>query len=164
MKGNAIAIGQVVPKPKDLELYLKPRKFTDKSSISQLFIGDSKVHECFILERPYTGANTRDNPATPGINESEAILPGRYRVTLSWSPGFKQIMLEVLGVPGRSGIRIHVANKPSELLGCLAPGKTAGIDSVISSTDALRDMINKLLPVFLSGAKVYINIERPVIT
>jgi len=144
-----------------LELYLKPYIFTDKSSISKLFIGDSDRHECFILERPYTGKNTRDDPATTNINESEAVLKGRYPLTLSWSPGFKQIMLELLNVPGRSGIRIHVANHPNQLLGCLAPGTNISTNAVFHSMQALSNLSMKLLPYFLSGKKVFINIERP---
>lgn len=151
---------EVKAKQPDLELYLRKYRFTTKSSISQLFIADSNVPECFILERPYTGSNSRDNKATTAVNESEAILSGRYEVTLSWSPGFKQIMLILLNVPGRDGIRIHVANKPNELLGCLAPGTTAGQDSVIGSTDALAKLVGKLLPEMLRGRKVFLNIIR----
>jgi len=160
MKGNKIQ--SMIPAPQDLELYLIPHKFTRASSISTLHIGtQNAVRECYILERPYTGSNARDDKSTPDINESEAILPGRYPLILSWSPGFKQIMLEVLNVPGRSGIRIHVANKPSQLLGCLAPGLSAGNDSVINSMLALQALANKLLPQFLSGRQVFLNINRP---
>ncbi len=143
-----------------LELHLRKFRFTDKSSISELFIGDSKSRQCFILERPYTGKNLRDNSATAGVNESEAILPGRYELTLTWSPGFKQIMLLVVAVPGRDGIRIHIANDPSELLGCLAPGNGVSADKVTESTNALRDLVGKLLPEMLKGRRVFLNISR----
>ena len=143
-----------------LELYLRKFKFTANSSISELFIGDSKHRQSFILERPYTGKNSRDNTATAGVNESEAILPGRYELTLTWSPAFRQIMFLVVAVPGRDGIRIHIANKPSELLGCLAPGNGVGVDSVTDSTNALRDFVGKVLPEMLKGRRVFLNINR----
>jgi hypothetical protein len=143
-----------------LELHLRKFRFTANSSISELFIGDSKARQCFILERPYTGKNTRDNTATAGVNESEAILPGRYELTLTWSPAFRQIMLLVLNVPGRDGIRIHIANKPSELLGCLAPGNGVGADTVTDSTNALMALVGRILPEMLKGRRVYLNIDR----
>ena len=143
-----------------LELYLRKFRFTANSSISELFIEDSKARQCFILERPYTGKNSRDNSATQAVNESEAILPGRYELTLTWSPGFRQIMLLVVAVPGRDGIRIHVANKPSELEGCLAPGNGVGTDTVTESTNALSNLVGKLLPEMLKGRRVFLNISR----
>ena len=69
-------------------------------------------------------------------------------------------MIELLNVPGRSGIRIHTANLPSQLLGCLAPGSAAGVDMVSGSTDALSKLLSKILPVMQSGAKVWLNVSR----
>lgn len=143
-----------------LELHLRKFRFTANSSISELFIGENKARQCFILERPYTGKNTRDNTTTAGINESEAILPGRYELTLTWSNAFRQIMLLVVAVPGRDGIRIHIANKPAELLGCLAPGNGVLTDSVTDSTNALRDLVGRILPEMLKGRRVFLNISR----
>lgn len=49
-------------------------------------------------------------------------------------------------VPGRSGVRIHRANRPSQLLGCVAPGLAPyGFrteDGVASSTDALERIVD----------------------
>ena len=144
-----------------LELILKPFRFTANSSISELFIGNSNVRQCYILERPYRGRNLRDDRSTTGVNESEAILPGRYELTLTWSPAFKQLMLLVVNVPGRDGIRIHIANKPSELLGCLAPGTGVGVDSVTGSTDALANLLGRIVPEMLKGRSVFLNVIRP---
>jgi hypothetical protein len=152
-----ITLQTLVP---DLELELRPWRATTSSQISELFLKGETRRLCFILERPYTGRNTRDNPATPAINESEAIMPGKYEITLSWSPGFKQIMMILLNVPGRSGIRIHVANRPSELKGCLAPGTAASENMVANSLVALESLVSVVLPQMLRGGKVFINIQR----
>ena len=144
-----------------LELDLKPWRTSKYSLISELFVRSQPNRLCYILERPYTGRNTRDNPATKEINESEAIMPGRYEITLNWSNSFKQIMIIVLGVPGRDGIRIHIANRPSELLGCLGPGLIPGTDMVANSTEATKKVVEIILPVLLSGGKVFLNVERP---
>jgi hypothetical protein len=68
--------------------------------------------------------------------------------------------LLVLGVPGRDGIRIHIANKPSELLGCLAPGNGVGTDTVTDSTNALMALVGRILPEMLKGRRVYLSIDR----
>jgi len=44
-------------------------------------------------------------------------------------------------VPGRSGIEIHPANTPDELLGCIAPGLSAGQDRVNKSRAAMADLL-----------------------
>lgn len=52
---------------------------------------------------------------------------------------------EVLRVPGRSLIKIHAANKASELLGCIAPGMSleifGGEIGVTSSRAALQEFM-----------------------
>lgn len=151
---------EIRPTVANIEFELKPFRATSSSQISELFVKGESKRFCYILERPYTGRNTRDNPATPEINESESIMPGRYEITWSWSPAFKQAMMILLDVPGRSGIRIHVANRPSELKGCLAPGLAAGENMVASSLKALEALVNFVLPHMLRGGKVFINIQR----
>jgi hypothetical protein len=166
-KSFASGIGGANAKPVEiratlpnLELELKPFRATSSSQISELFVKGNSKRICYILERPYTGRNTRDNPATPAINESEAIMPGRYEITWSWSPAFKQAMMILLDVPGRSGIRIHVGNKPSDVKGCLAPGVSASENMVASSLVALEALVNLVLPHMLKGGRVFIDIKR----
>lgn len=50
------------------------------------------------------------------------IPVGRYLVRATWSPRFGRKMYLVQGVPQRDGIRIHAANLPHELNGCIALG------------------------------------------
>lgn len=49
------------------------------------------------------------------------IPEGKYICKWTFSPGFNKWTYLVAQVNGRSGIRIHVANYTSELLGCIAP-------------------------------------------
>lgn len=73
-----------------------------------------------------------------------SIPKGKYEVKYTWSPRFQKFTYEVQKVPGRSGIRIHVANYFSQLNGCIALGnKTADInkdgeEDVINSTITIR--------------------------
>ena len=49
---------------------------------------------------------------------------GRYNVIATMSPRFGRRMYLVLGTSPREGIRIHPANLPSQLQGCIALGTT----------------------------------------
>lgn len=53
-------------------------------------------------------------------NYKKAIKFGRYNTDFTFSPRFGR-RLPLILVPGRSGIRIHSANYPYELTGCVAP-------------------------------------------
>jgi hypothetical protein len=66
-------------------------------------------------------------------NTQYAIPTGKYPILYTYSPRFKRSMLE-LEVPNRKGIRIHAANRGSELRGCIAIG-------VLNITDEISDQI-----------------------
>jgi len=51
---------------------------------------------------------------------------------------------ELLDVPGRTAIRIHIANKPEDLLGCTAVGITANVDWVGQSKVAFEQLMELL--------------------
>ena len=91
--------------------------------------------ECFSLERP------RDWP-------HPAIPAGTYSVILSYSPHLNYITPELENVPGRTAIRIHVANRAEELLGCIAVGQTrppvAAADTVGNSKKAFESLMTLL--------------------
>lgn len=53
---------------------------------------------------------------------ASCIPAGRYLVQATQSYKFRRIMYLVQSVPSRSGIRIHSANWPEELQGCVALG------------------------------------------
>lgn len=145
-----------------MELHLRLFQSTPQMTISQLYLGDFKKvkPECFILERPLgTGTNRRDDPKTAAINESEAIPEGRFPITLNYSPGFKQLMFQII-VPGRDGIRIHIANQADQLLGCLAPGTAVNTAGVLNSTAAYISLVNKLSQLILSKEDLWLNVSR----
>jgi hypothetical protein len=65
-------------------------------------------------------------------NLKDAIPAGLYSVEFTYSPAFNRIM-PLIDVPGRTGIRIHWANFPSQLLGCIAVGTNVDGDSIDES-------------------------------
>ena len=60
----------------------------------------------------------------------------------NWSPRFKRPVYLVEAVRGRSGIRIHPANLPEQLNGCIALGEKLGTlggkRAVLLSAPAVR--------------------------
>lgn len=61
-----------------------------------------------------------------------AIPAGYYPVEFTYSPEFNQTM-PLLDVPNRTAIRIHPANYPKQLLGCIALGDKEEPDAVDNS-------------------------------
>jgi hypothetical protein len=91
--------------------------------------------ECFGLEP------ARINPVHPG---HPCIPAGAYRVLLTPSPHLGYVTPELLDVPGRSDIRIHIANFPKDLLGCLGVGLTTTTDFVGESKAAFGKLMTLL--------------------
>ncbi len=71
------------------------------------------LYSCLSLELPW-----RQNE--PGRS---CVPAGRYRLAYEYSPAFGRKLWELKDVPGRAEAKLHPANFPEELLGCLAPGE-----------------------------------------
>lgn len=52
-------------------------------------------------------------------NDDYIIPEGTYRLTVTMSPKFGMMLPLVNGIPGRSGIRIHIGSKPEHSKGCI---------------------------------------------
>lgn len=65
-------------------------------------------------------------------NLKDAIPAGLYPVEFTYSPEFNAVM-PLIDVPGRTAIRIHPANYPNQLLGCIAVGDKEEPDAVDDS-------------------------------
>ena len=99
------------------------------------------------------------------------IAPGTYKLALTASPKFTRAARikalragasqgavnaivvktpEILGVTGRSGLRIHVGNRVDQLRGCLAPGQrfiqTGNAINIAESTAAYDMLLDCLWP------------------
>ena len=77
-----------------------------------------------------------------------AIPAGTYEIRDTYSPRFGKMMLEVVGVPGFQGIRIHSGNTSDDTEGCLIPGLKQTATGVAYSRIAVeqlnRDIREKL--------------------
>lgn len=82
--------------------------------VAEVWHGPICVFRCHTIELPW-----RDNESMVSC-----IPAGRYPMAFTMSNRFKKKLWEVKNVKGRAGIRIHSANKASELQGCIALGMT----------------------------------------
>lgn len=98
-----------------------------------------------------------------------AIPTGRYEIKLGISPKFRTrvwgkkyegLVPEITNVKGFLGVRIHPANKASELLGCVAPGENKIKGGVINSVAAYYRLMNHyIMPAYKKGEKMFITIK-----
>ncbi len=92
----------------------------------ELRLGPIVVYRAHTLELPWRNNESRVS----------CIPAGEYDAKLTMSNRFKVLLWEILGVPDRSGIRIHAANYGHELAGCIA----LGMQSVDMDKDGKMDI------------------------
>ena len=100
--------------PEAPTVQLKRSSYGDDRTLGWLSVwaGPLQVYRCACLELPW-----KDN--APRIS---CVPAGTYPLELEYSNAFKMDLWELKDVPGRSEVKIHAANEPKELLGCIAPG------------------------------------------
>ena len=98
------------------------------------------------------------------IDQPTAIPAGRYELKKTWSNRFKKHTLQLMDVPGFTGIRIHAGNSHTDTEGCVLPGtgisdkSLMGAQSVTNSREALAKIENRVYPLLQSGEKVFITV------
>ena len=109
-------------------------------STSRVTVRTIKVYGCDELKFECAGIEL---PWKHNRKQVSCITAGVYVADFTWSPTFKEWLWELMGVPNRKYIRLHVANYTRELRGCIAPGMSHadidgdGIIDVKSSRKAL---------------------------
>jgi hypothetical protein len=88
-----------------------------------------------------------------------AIPTGRYRVIVSYSPRFKRDTLEIIDVPGFSGIRIHSGNSALDTEGCPLPGENKVPGKVINSRHWTQVLFDKASEAINRKEEVWITVE-----
>lgn len=91
------------------------------------------------------------------IPGATAIPAGTYEIRDTYSPRFNKFMLEVVGVPGFQGIRIHSGNSADDTEGCLIPGLKQTPTGVSYSRPAV-EQLNKDIRAKLKTGPVWIAI------
>lgn len=88
-------------------------------------------------------------------NKEKAIPAGIYSVEFTYSPAFNRVM-PLIDVPGREAIRIHPANLPTQLEGCIAVGATIDGDAIDSS----RVTFNQLFTIIQDQKDLKITVQE----
>lgn len=104
------------------------------------------------------------------LEPPKVIIPnGEYLVRLSLSPTFSKkypytVVLggkvpEIIGIPGHSGLRIHVGNYPSETRGCILIGQKGTESSVVNSSLAYRQFCAIFSELQIDNPNVFFTIK-----
>ena len=115
-------------------------------------------------DRPELEADLAAWVATWKIKGKTAIPYGTYRVAWTLSKRFGRSTLQLLGVPGFGGIRIHPGNDADDTEGCLLPGLSRPLSEpykVVQSRLALSYVEDPICRALERGIPVYIQIHKP---
>ena len=129
----------------NLNLILRRRPQKDGGVIGELY-NFAGAFICFMLE-----------------NDEKKIESGRYKVTITQSKRFSRPLPLINDVKGRSGIRIHPANYPHQLEGCLAPGLVIALGDagVLESRTAFKKVYDLIDDALFKGDDVWLDVRNP---
>lgn len=75
--------------------------------------------------------------------KSGMLMPeGAYRCVKSMSNDMRYVSPELQSVPGHSGERMHIGNRPTDTKGCILVGLTTSEDWVGLSEDAFEELMD----------------------
>lgn len=103
-------------------------------------------------------SNCTQTTCTGKIDGKTAIPAGRYELRDTYSPRFKKHMLELVGVPGFQGVRIHSGNTADDTEGCLILG-LKGTEFGVAESRAAMAQFNADVRKALAKGRVFIVIE-----
>jgi hypothetical protein len=119
---------------------IKTLEQSERGTIGGLYVNDRFI--CFTLELPW-----EENK--PNVS---CVPAGEYILRWEYSAHFESNLWELKGVPGRSEVKIHVANKLSQLRGCIAVGMGIKLgDNGFFKTTSSRSALNALHDITMLG-------------
>jgi hypothetical protein len=83
---------------------------------------------------------------------------GKYQVAMTYSNRFKTYMPQILDVPGWEGVRIHIANKATELEGCIAVAVESGDDGFAGNSATAYKALLKAIKQVEKKEKIWLTI------
>jgi F420-dependent methylenetetrahydromethanopterin dehydrogenase len=103
-------------------------------------------------------SNCTQTTCTGKIDGKTAIPAGRYEIRDTYSPRFKKHVLELVGVPGFQGVRIHSGNTADDSEGCLILG-LKGTEFGVAESRAAMAQFNADVRKALAKGRIFIVIE-----
>lgn len=83
-------------------------------------------------------------------NTRYQIQTGKYLLDYTYSPRFKYKTLQLMDVPGRTGIRIHPANRHYDISGCIGLGLYNTLEEIPNqifysraATETIESLVNE---------------------
>lgn len=143
-----------------ITLHLKRTKLEKNYTIGELWDsnGTDPKFLCYSLEDEVR--EVEDKPVEYWkIAGLTAIPKGLYQVKCTYSVRFKKNTLQLINVPGFSGIRIHSGNRADDTEGCILLGMKQEGNAVLSSREAVKKLENWLFPLLDKGEIVKIAIS-----
>lgn len=124
---------------------------------------------CYGIEDEYREVKVSKETRIPagfyelGIRQDETPKTIQYRTKYTW---FKK-HIEILKVPGFTGVYIHIGNTDADTDGCLLLGDNAdnnqiGDGSISNSTNAFKRFYSEIYPLLEAGNKVHLTIRDEV--
>lgn len=142
----------------DLNLLIRREQFTDQATLGSLYLAG--LWECFTLEDRVRADPDLSTPQNEAKVYGETAIPvGKFRMVLSLSPRLKIVTPELLDVPGFSGIRVHVLNRPEETLGCIGVGQGRADGRLVRSQLAFDALMGKLRRRAELGDRMWATVE-----
>lgn len=92
------------------------------------------------------------------VKKLTAIPTGTYRLQIIYSPKFKRELIEVVDVPGFTGIRIHALNTADQSEGCIGPGLNTEKGRVTESRKYEKILTDMVKETIAKGELAYITI------
>ena len=141
-----------------LEMDITRKRFSRKATGGDWRMANGDLL-CFTVEDPVQTGPDNVLQSDEKIFGNTAIPVGRYEIALTYSPRFKQIMPQLLGVAHFDGIRVHVGNGPDDTHGCILVGITAALDSVLASRMAYEKVCKIICDAIMRGQRVFVTIS-----
>jgi hypothetical protein len=126
--------------------------------------GSNDTLDLLFIDGVFSGFMLEDEHRAIKITGETRIPAGTYEIKYTYSPKYKKFMLEVMNVPGFTGIRIHPGNTEKDTAGCLLPGDVCrhnpiGDSRIEDSTKAYNRILKQITTALNKNDKVTITIE-----
>jgi len=143
-----------------MDFVLQRKYFNEKNTIGELKLGEKVFPILEDKDRGLTSEMELSLIKSVKVFGNTCIPYGRYQVKWTLSPRMKKYTLELIGVKGFSGIRVHSGNTDADSLGCLLPGSTTDKKTKVSeSRKAVKEIESVIVPL-LEKEDVYFVITK----
>lgn len=130
-----------------MDFVLQRKYFNEKNTIGELKLGEKVFPILEDKDRGLTSEMELSLIKSVKVFGNTCIPYGRYQVKWTLSPRMKKYTLELIGVKGFSGIRVHSGNTDKDSKGCLLPGLTTDKRTkVLDSRPAVKEIESVIVP------------------